>query len=94
MAAFLERGGIIAWGVVPSTPEPFEAENLQSLIGRLENGIELLAGKGVDEETIHRQSLVTPTCGLSGLSEKQSESALALTRNISSRMREKHGLED
>jgi len=94
VAAFLERGGMIAWGVVPSTSDAFEAENVQSLIGRLENGIELLAGKGMDRETIHRQSLVTPTCGLSGLSEKQAAAALRMTREISSDMREKHGLED
>lgn len=94
VAAFLEREGTIAWGVVPSTPDAFEAENLQSLIGRLENGIELLAGKGVEKETIHRQSLVTPTCGLSGLSEEQSEAALKMTRDISGHMREKYGLGD
>jgi methionine synthase II (cobalamin-independent) len=91
---FLDRGGIIAWGIVPSTPDPFEVEDLQSLIGRLENGIELLAGKGVDRETIHRQSLVTPTCGLSGLSEEQAESALRMTREISSHVRREHSLEE
>ncbi|MFQ6106221.1 MAG: hypothetical protein ACE5QF_01330 [Thermoplasmata archaeon] len=94
VADFLERGGLIAWGVVPSTPDAFEAENVQSLIGRLENGIELLAGKGVDRETIHKQSLITPMCGLSGLSEEQAEAALRLTREISSHMRKEHGLED
>lgn len=94
VAAFFEQGGIIAWGVVPSTSEAFEAENVQSLIGRLENGIELLAGKGMDRETIYRQSLVTPTCGLSGLSEKQAEAALKMTREISDHMREKHDLDD
>jgi methionine synthase II (cobalamin-independent) len=94
VSAFLDRGGIIAWGVVPSTPEPFDAENLQSLIGKLENNIGLLAGKGVDEERIRRQSLVTPMCGLSGLSEEQAEAALRMTRELSSHMREKYGLED
>jgi len=93
-SAFLDRGGIIAWGVVPSTPEAFDTENLQSLIGKLENGIGLLAGKGVDAERIHRQSLVTPMCGLSGLSEEQAEAALRMTRGLSSHMREKYGLED
>jgi methionine synthase II (cobalamin-independent) len=91
---FLDRGGMIAWGVVPSTPDPFEAEDLQSLIGRLENGMELLAEKGVDKETIHRQSLVTPTCGLSGLSEEQAEAALRMTREISSHVRREHSLEE
>ncbi|MFQ5910373.1 MAG: hypothetical protein ACE5IJ_06600 [Thermoplasmata archaeon] len=91
---FLDRGGMIAWGVVPSIPESFEAESLQSLIAKVENGIELLAKKGVDEERIHRQSLVTPMCGLRGLSEEQAEAALRMTREISGHMREKYGLEN
>ncbi|MCK4367965.1 MAG: hypothetical protein KAW84_08485 [Thermoplasmata archaeon] len=91
---FLDRGGIIAWGIVPSTPESFDAENLQNLIAKLENGVQLLMNKGLDEERIHVQSLVTPMCGLSGLSEAQAEGALRMTREISDHMREKHGLEE
>lgn len=94
VSSFLDRRGMIAWGVVPSTPESFGAENSQSLIAKLENDIKLLVRKGVDEETIHRQSLITPACGLSGLSEKNAEAALRMTREISTHMREKYGLKD
>lgn len=66
--AFLEKGGIIAWGIVPNNAEgPLpKAENL---LGRLDKYRAYLG----------RPGLITPSCGLSGVSLERSEEILALT---------------
>jgi len=62
---FLDRGGIIAWGIVPTYTELLEQETIDSLIERLESFWEGLSQKGVDRERLLRQSLLAPgTCNL------------------------------
>lgn len=65
---FLKRGGVIAWGVVPNNAEgPLpQAENL---LERLDKYMPYL----------RRPGLITPSCGLSGVSVRRSEEILALT---------------
>ncbi|MCL5292232.1 MAG: hypothetical protein M1548_06865, partial [Actinobacteria bacterium] len=44
---FLERGGILAWGVIPSglpSPDQITKESIDSLVQRLEDAMELLVG--------------------------------------------------
>jgi hypothetical protein len=47
---FLERGGVLVWGIVPTNLEPFEEENLDSLEKRLEEIWEILGKRGIDLE--------------------------------------------
>jgi len=65
---FLKRGGVIAWGVVPNNAEgPLPpAENL---LGRLDKYRPYLS----------RPGLITPSCGLSGVTPARAEEILALT---------------
>ena len=44
---FLERGGVLVWGIVPTNFEPFEGENLDSLEKRLEERWDILAKGGL-----------------------------------------------
>lgn len=64
--AFLNRGGILAWGVVP-TSEAIRNETLQSLKERLLEGFALLETKGVKRDILMTQSLLTPSCGAGSL---------------------------
>ncbi len=59
---FLTRGGILSWGIVPTNPIAWE-ETAQSLKIRLENNIEELVRRGVDESLLRQQSMLTPSCG-------------------------------
>ncbi len=62
---FLDKGGIIVWGIVPTGMEAFEKENLASLGTQLEGVWRTLARKGLDIQQIVRQGMISPaTCCL------------------------------
>jgi methionine synthase II (cobalamin-independent) len=91
--SFLSRGGVIAWGIVPNQSETLEKETLASLEERLEDAISSLTRKGFDLpfKQIVKQSLISPSCGLAGLSPEGSGKALELTAKLSERIRSKYG---
>jgi hypothetical protein len=91
---FLDRGGIISWGIVPTYTEILEQETIDSLKERLETFWEDLSGKGVDQGRLLRQSLLAPaTCNLMNPDkEKTVEKAFEVLRELSRRIREKYGL--
>jgi hypothetical protein len=85
--SFLDRGGILAWGIVPSEEGILANVNADDLVSRLLRGIDLLAGKGVPFDAIARQSLVTPSCGLASLpSPDSAQSALRVLAQVSAQM--------
>jgi hypothetical protein len=91
--SFLEKGGILAWGIVPSSfpgVKQVDSEDVNSLARRLEDRIQLLAEKGIDKEVILRSALITPNCGTASMSVDQAEKAIELTRLISEKMRAKY----
>ncbi len=91
---FLDRGGIISWGIVPTYTELLEGESTDSLIERLESFWEDLARKGIEREKILRQSLLAPAaCNLLNADrEKTVERAFAVLKEVSVRIREKYRL--
>jgi len=82
LQAFLERGGRVAWGIVPTSEAAF-AENGDTLLSRLYQLWERLVELGVDRELLQRQSLITPACGTGLLSEKLAETIYGLTAEVS-----------
>jgi len=87
LKAFLERGGILAWGIVPTSEEIVKAD-AQSLVNRLKKGIESLSKKGIDPVLLQR-AILTPSCGTASLSIPLSERVCQLTTEVSKRLREK-----
>lgn len=69
---FLETGGSIAWGIVP-TSEKIDQETPESLLEKLKERVNHLAQKGVDEDLIWKKCLLTPSCGTGSLSVELSE---------------------
>ena len=86
LKAFLERGGILAWGIVP-TSEQIVNEDAQSLVNRLEKGIETLSKKGVDPVLLQR-AILTPSCGTASLPIPLAERVCELTAEVSKRLRD------
>lgn len=84
---FLNRGGALAWGIVPTVEEQIASETADSLVARLDAAVGLLAKKGVDRDLLYERALITPACGLGPVSPGAAERALALTREISDRVR-------
>lgn len=87
---FLERGGIVAWGIVPNEEKTLAKETVASLRDRLEEGIAPLTRKGIRFNDIIQQSLLTPSCGLAGLSLEAAERALELLSGLSQVLRSKY----
>ncbi|MGA1825995.1 MAG: hypothetical protein ACMUIP_15170 [bacterium] len=93
LVQFLARGGIIAWGIVPTSLEDFDKEDCDSLIERLNSAFKKIENCGFDMPYILAHSLITPSCGLSTLSIQAAVSMLKLTSEISSHIRRQYGLE-
>ncbi len=88
---FLDRGGVLAWGIVPTVEEQIASESVESLVARLDAAIHLLVKKGLDREQLYAQALVTPACGLGTVSLAAAERAFALTRGVSEQVRAREG---
>lgn len=87
---FLNRGGNIAWGIVPNVQETLIKENVNSLKDRFEDAISLLTRKGVNFRALIEQSLFTPSCGLAGLTPDGTEHAIVLLNELSNKFRSKY----
>ncbi len=91
--AFLERGGNLAWGIIP-TSDAVRAESAETLAARFRSGYEKLVSLGVDSRQILTQCLITPACGLGSLDEADALRALGLVQELSRRLRKEFGLEN
>ncbi len=87
--SFLNRGGTLAWGMVP-TSKAVRGESAESLFERFEKGVARLEQLGVEKERLLTQCLVTPACGMGGLSEEDTLRILSLTRALSLLLRQKN----
>ena len=88
--AFVERGGLLAIGVVPSSlprPDAVASETVESLLARLLDVLDTLARLGIDRELLARRSFVTPSCGTSGMRPELAERSLELTARVAARAR-------
>jgi hypothetical protein len=84
VVAFLERGGILAWGAVPSLDaDALAAATRDSLLERLEEQMSRLADLGPGADRVRAQALITPSCGTGTLSKELAEKALRLTSELS-----------
>jgi len=91
---FLDNGGVIAWGIVPTNFEPFEAETIDTLSAHLENVWQILVKKGIEKEYLLSKSLISPAtcCLVNPDGEKTVEAAFKVVQALSGRLREKNGL--
>ncbi len=82
----LDRGGAIAWGIVPTTGA-VRQEEVGSLARRFEEALAKLAAKGFDEGYLRRRSLLTPSCGAGALSEEEARRAFRLLADLRESLR-------
>ena len=85
---FLERGGILAWGIVPTT-EDINKATVDSLVSKMESGINKLISNGIDQNLIYQNSMITPSCGTGSLDCKNAEKAMLFVRDVSMKLKEK-----
>ena len=88
---FLENGGYIAWGIVPTLDvDALIGATKESLLKKLEDGFASLAAKGIDKNLILKQSMITPSCGAGCLTPELAEKAMNLTVEISRELKLKY----
>ena len=81
---FLEGGGTIAWGAVPTSEEARECD-AAGLGAALNDGLRRFAAAGLDEALLRKQCLITPSCGMGSLDEELTEHILGLLAQVSER---------
>lgn len=82
LKGFLEKGGIICWGIVPTQDFPL-SQTPDSLVGSITQGIDALVKRGLDKDLLFNNLLVSPSCGLGTLEIKKSEEILKLLSEAS-----------
>ena len=89
---FLDRGGVIVWGIVPTGFDIFAKEEIPTLIQRLEAVWEFLWSKGVDREMLIAQGMLSPaTCCLVNPDKTVTvERAFETVRQMSRILKEKY----
>jgi hypothetical protein len=83
---FLERGGLLAWGIVP-TSDAILREDVQSLVHRFKQGVDTLTQKSIDPSLLQR-AIITPSCGTASLPIPLAERVCQVTSEVSKRLRE------
>ncbi len=87
--AFFARGGILAWGGVPtSSEEDICRETTDSLADLWRHQVKTLAGEHRSEEEIFCRTLITPSCGTGSLAPELARKVLDLTRTVSASLRD------
>ena len=92
MKRHLDRGGVLAWGVVPTKASALHDECVESLAARYTKLVDHLADKtGVDKQRIYQQTVITPSCGAGSMSEADAVLVMTHTQKLAAALREKHG---
>lgn len=92
LAAFLDRGGALGWGLVPTLDRDAAGSVTSAeLAARFERGLDELAERGLDRELLARRALLTPSCGAGTLSEHLAGRVLQVLRDLSLGLRERYG---
>jgi hypothetical protein len=91
---FLDRGGVIVWGIVPTGIEAFAKENLGFLAMRLEDIWKRLGEKGIDIDYLLSRSMLSPAtcCLVNPDREATVEKAFRMINDLSCFLREKYHL--
>jgi len=84
IAGFMERGGMLAWGIVPTGGKAFEG-NSRELAEMVLAGVHKVAGFGgsITEEAVLESSFISESCGLGSRDEKTAERCLSLAAEVS-----------
>ncbi len=84
LAQFLERGGMLAWGIIPTDERSLEmgqGDAVNDLIAGAER-VARLAPHGIDVQEVLRRSFVSQSCGLGSRSAEIAGRCLSLAAEV------------
>jgi methionine synthase II (cobalamin-independent) len=84
LAGFLDRGGWVAWGAVPTDGPLIDSADV--LWRRLRVEWDALALAGCDPVLLRERAILTPACGLVGFEVHQAEQVAGLVNALASRL--------
>lgn len=87
LKAFVDRGGILATGIVPTNGELIDTATTEELVKKWFEQCEALQGIGIDKGTVFRQSFITPSCGTGTVTPDQARKVMELTRDVAAEVR-------
>jgi hypothetical protein len=91
---FIDRGGALAWGIVPNDDERLAKETPSSLLDRLEEAIAPFTrgSLGIPFKQLIGQGILTPCCGLGATATPEgADLALELLGALSQKVRSRWG---
>ncbi len=92
LIAFLERGGMVGIGIVPSDPEQLKMASVDSLFDAFASLLDDLTSQGVAHDYMLQQTVLSPAQSLGYLDNASAERALQLLAGVSQRIREEYAL--
>lgn len=89
---FIDRGGLIVWGIVPTGMEAFSQAEIPSLIQRLEKVWQILSSKGIDRAQLIDRAMLSPAtcCLVNPDKERTVERAFGAVTQMSKVLRDKY----
>lgn len=81
VSAFINRGGFLACGVVPTT-DIIRKVDLGGLREQLERGLSSLERAGISRERLRKQVLITPSCGTGSLPVDDALKVFSLLKDL------------
>jgi hypothetical protein len=90
VGAYLSSGGVLAWGVVP-TSGAIREQTVDTLVDHFEKTMDHLAAKGIDKRLIVDRAMITPVCGTGGMEPADAKKVFEMTAALSRAMKERYG---
>ena len=93
LTEFYEKGGTVAWGIVPSNNDDIETETVESLVAKMEEIFDKMEEKGINRKKAAAQSMITPQCGLGLMDLPNVDKVFDLLQGVSKALKERYGLQ-
>lgn len=84
LRAFYERGGLLAWGIVPTSDLIGDADE-KAVADAMRRKVDHLC-RHLPEEAVRRQSLITPSCGTGSRTAAETEKIFRIIRSVKAAM--------
>jgi hypothetical protein len=85
----LERGGVLAWGIVP-TSVAIREQTVETLEAKFEGVMDNLAARGIDIQLIREQAIITPSCGTGSMEPADADKVFEMVAALTKRMKSKY----
>jgi methionine synthase II (cobalamin-independent) len=77
LSRFMEDGGIIAWGIVPTSAYSGQ-ESVEGIFSGLKRALNRFSELEIDSEALIRNAILTPSCGMGTMDETSAHGVLDL----------------